>query len=187
MIRPESSTATTRSMVACPVSVSNSTTTMWVPNGKVAPFWEWSDRPASSSSAAVAISAHDRATAGVPATWNAPRSRSSTTSPGAASSRSAAVSRARSTSFSEASAMADPAICTERDPPVVDPDGMDSVSPWNTSIESRGTPNRSATIIAQVVWCPVPMGVAPVDASTVPSLRSRTSPYSLPPKPVIST
>ncbi len=174
-------------MVTWPVSESNSTTTMWVPNGNVAPSWEWSDSPASSSSAAAAISAQERATDGVPATWKAPRSRSSTTSPGAASSRSAAAWRARSTSFSEASAIAEPAIWTDRDPPVVEPDGMTSVSPWNTSMESRGTPRRSATIIAQVVWWPVPIGVAPVEASTVPSSRSRTSPYSLPPKPVIST
>ena len=39
--------------------------------------------------------------------------------------------------------MDDPAICTEREPPVILPWGMRSVSPWTTSIRSMGTPARS--------------------------------------------
>ena len=93
-------------------------------------------------------------TAGTPATWNWPLAVSSTTSSTDASSSSAACSRARSIRWAEADRIDEPAICTEREPPVVLPAATSSVSPWMTRIASMGTPKRSEASIFQVVSWP---------------------------------
>ena len=152
MIVPASSTATKRVSSTAPVSGSISTTAMWVPNGKVEPAWVRSETVSSGSSVrASATRSHPTDTDGVPTTWNSPRSLSSTTSAALASRSSAATSVAAATSFSLASATAEPAICTDREPPVTPPDGTRSVSPWITSMRSIGTPRRSEASIAHVV------------------------------------
>ena len=84
--------------------------------------------------------------------------------------------------------MDEPAICTDREPPVTLLDGHSSVSPWMTRTAPSGTPRRSEASIAHVVSWPCPNGVAPVRTSTVPSASAVTVPNSPPPPlPVIST
>ena len=73
-----------------------------------------------------------------------------------ASSRSAARWRAEASNRPDASCTDEPTIWADREPPVLCPVGISSVSPWWISTLSRGTPRRLLTIIAQVVSWPWP-------------------------------
>ena len=91
-----------------------------------------------SAAAAAAMSAHVRVTAGVPATWNAPRSVSSTTSAASASSNPAAICRADSTRASAVTWTAVPPCWSDRDPIVRRPCGHEvGVAPDHVDLVHR--------------------------------------------------
>ena len=73
--------------------------------------------------------------------------------------------------LAEAVGSTEPAICTEREPPVTLPLGTRSVSPWMTSIRSMGMPRRSRRQHRPGVSWPWPYGRGPVRTSTVPSAQ----------------
>jgi hypothetical protein len=133
--------------------VSTSTTATWQPNGKVGPpavNVSAALRPPSAAVAA-AMSAQVWVTAGVPATWNTPRSVSSTTSAASASSNPAAICRADSTRASAVTWTAVPPCWSDRDPIVPPPADTRSVSPQTTSIWSIGMPVSDDAIIDHAV------------------------------------
>src|SRR5206468_1134485 len=68
----------------------------------------------------------------------------------------AAMRRALACTFSAAPRMAEPPTTRLREPPVPLPIGVLSVSPWRTTILSKGTPRWSAMIWANVVSWPWP-------------------------------
>ena len=77
-------------------------------------------------------------------------------SSGDASSRWAAIFRARSSTSFDATWIALPAVCSEREPIVPAPRGTRSVSELTRVILSIGMPSTSLASIANAVWWPWP-------------------------------
>ncbi len=102
-------------------------------------------------------------------------------SSGLTSSWCAAMRRAFSTRRSPAILMAWPPTASEREPYVSMPYGARPVSPWTTSMSSKGTPITSLAIWLQAVSWPWPCGDVPVISSTLPVGRTRMVQCSQPP------
>ena len=173
------------------MTTSTSTTLTWAPNGNEAPLplYTVSIVSGSSDCEPAESSAQVFDTVGVPATWKAPASLSSTMSASSASRSSAANFWAFSTSSWAALLTADPPCWSEREPMVPPPDGTRSVSPQTSVMRSIGMPVCSVVIIDQAVSWPWPCGDVPVYTVADPS--SCTSILALSPAggtpPVIST
>ena len=190
-IRPQSSTATWRSGVTCPVSVSTSTIETWAPNGNVAPSWVKSRVDAEPAVVLVGVRPRARASEIRPRpARRRRRSRRRRARCPRGRPRASGPPRARAWSRISSAALptALPPSCSEREPPVPPPVRHDSRCRTGRSGSSRSGCRGGRRRSSRTTWRGP--GRAPTcRPSRWPSRPSWicTEPNSEPPKPVIST
>jgi hypothetical protein len=90
-----------------------------------------------------------------------------------------AIFFARSSTPSEATWMALPAVCSERDPNVPEPRGTRAVSELTSVILSIGMPSTSLASIANAVAWPWPCTLVPANTVAEPSAFTSQAPHSM--------
>ena len=133
--------------------MSTSTTATWAPKGYVALLATKRDDTSSSTARSGAVgaasSAHETATAGVPATCSAPLADDDVGGGSASSTSPAVIWRAEQLTLAWCTAA--PPCCSPREPYVPPPIGIRSVSPCSTVTSDIATPSTSEASIANAV------------------------------------